>query len=172
MRALALLAFGLALLCGSAFGQNGGADPPVGRLYPVAVKVPIVEGRARDYQKFFDEAKMLGLRPVSAKARAKLDLSNEELRSLMAITGDLVDESLFFERVWRPWKLESLMESIERGGVASQAMQDKMRDLRDQWAQVILEHVRRLKSAFGEARFGVLDEFVRSGEDLFGTGNQ
>jgi hypothetical protein len=41
------------------------------------------------------------------------------------------------------------MQVAESGSV-SPAMQEKLRDFKSQWAQTILDHVQRLRAAFGE----------------------
>jgi len=148
------------------FCQTAVPDDPLASRSLVISGVPIVEGPARDYQKFFGEVKDLGSRPVSVEARSALHLTDQELRSLITITADLATESLFFRPVVRPWVFESRMEVTESGSV-SPSIHEKLRDLQNQWTQTILDHVQRLKAAFGEERFQSVDEFIHSGKSMF-----
>ncbi len=142
----------LGLLTLSGFCQTNVPDDPLASRSLVISGVPIVEGQARDYQKFFDEVKNLGSRPVSEEARSALHLTDQELRALITITADLTTESLFFRQVVRPWVYESRMEVTESGSILP-SLQEKLRDLQSQWTQTILDHAQRLKAAFGDERF-------------------
>jgi hypothetical protein len=167
MRASATpMAILLGLLTLNGFCQTALPDDPLASRSLVISRVPIVEGPGRDYQKFFDEVKDLGSRPVSVEARRALHLTDQELRSMITITADLATESLFFGPVVRPWVFESRMEVTESGSV-SPSLQEKLRDLQSQWTQTILDHAQRLKAAFGEERFQSVDEFIHSGKSMF-----
>ena len=159
----------LALFTGNVFCQTSVPDDQLaGRSLATTEGVPIVESPARDYQDFFDAVKDLGRWPLSVEARKTLHLSDQELHSLVAITADLATESLFFRQIWRPWKFESLMEIVESGSL-SPSLQEKLRDLQDQWAQKIRDHAQRLKAAIGQDRFREVDEFIHSGKSMFAT---
>jgi hypothetical protein len=54
-----------------------------------------------------------------------------------------------------------VFHGIVESGSVSPSVEEKLRDLQNQWAQTILDHVQRLKAAFGEARFQRLDEFIQ-----------
>jgi len=128
--------------------------------------VPAVIPQARDYQKFFDEVKYLGTRPLTVEARQTLHFTDQELRSLITITADLADESLFFQKIVRPCIFESRMEFTDAGAV-SPSLQQKLDDLRDEWAQRILDHANRLKVERGDERFQSVDKFIHSGKSMF-----
>lgn len=156
----------MGLLTLNGWCQTTVSDDPLGSRPLVISGVPIVEGTARDYQKFFDEVKNLGSRPLSEEARKTLHLTDQELRSLITITADLATESLFFRPFVKPWVFESRMEVTESGSI-SPPLQEKLRDLQNQWARTILDYAQRLKAAFGEERFQSVDEFIHSGKSMF-----
>lgn len=163
----ALVAVLLSGLSSNAFCQTSVPnDPLMSRSLVISDGIPIAEQTARDYQRFFSGVKDLGTLPLSDEARGSVDFSQQELRSLIAITADLADESLLLHRTWRSWKFESLMEGIESGS-ASPSIQEKMRALQDQWAQTILNHAQRLRAALGDERFREVDEFIHSGRAMF-----
>jgi hypothetical protein len=140
-------------------------DPLASRSLNIS-NVPIVDPPARDYQNFFNEVKDLGKKPLTVEARRTLRLSDQELRSLVAVTADLADESVAFHKIWRPWRFEAFMERVEGESVAP-AVEEKLRDLQKQWAQTLLEYAERLKAALGEERFRSVDEFIHSGKSMF-----
>jgi len=123
--------------------------------------LPIVEPPASAYQIFFDAVRDLGSYKVWVNARKFIDLTDTECHTLVTITKDLVAESRVFEKVAGPVSWEAFMEMVETGA-HSPAIEEKLRGFRNQWTQVILDHVRLLKAELGEARFQMLDGFIQS----------
>jgi hypothetical protein len=162
-----LTAFSFGLLACSGFCQTSIPNDPLGGRSLVISAGPILQPPAQDYENFFQNVKYFGNWPLSAEG-LRLQLTNEEIRSLVSITVDLADESLFFHRIWSEWKFESLMEVVDRGS-STRSVEEKLRDLQDQWAQKVLDHVRRLQAALGEPRFREVDEFIHSGRSMFTT---
>ncbi len=156
----------LGLLACNSFCQTSTAADPLENRSLLIAGVPAVILQARDYQKFFDEVKYLGNRPITVEARRTLHFTDQELRSLITITADLADESLFFQKIIKPWIFESRMEFTEAGTI-SPPLQQKLSDLRNEWAQRILDHAQRLRAALGEERFQSVDTFIHSGKSMF-----
>ena len=156
----------LGLLACNGFCQTSTAADPLENRSLFISGVPTVILQARDYQKFFDEVKYLGQRLITVEARRTLHFTDQELRSLITITADLADESLFFQKIIKPWIFESRMEFTEAGTI-SPCLEQKLSDLRDEWAKTILDHAHRLRAALGEERFQSVDTFIHSGKSMF-----
>jgi hypothetical protein len=150
------------LTCHGLCQTSARAGPPANPLDNLVISgVPRVEPPNRVYQNFFDEVKDLGRLPLSLEAHTSLRPTDQELRSLRTVTADLATESRFFREEVRPLMFEARMQVAESGAV-SPSLQEKLRDLENQWARTILDHVRQLKVALGEPCFQRLDKFVHS----------
>jgi hypothetical protein len=161
----------LGLLTWSGFCQTvpsrvGVPDDPLASRTLKISGMPMLEPPARDYQKFFDDVQGMRTSLLSKEARKALDLTDEELRSLADVTSDLVAAS--FQGEVKPQVFESRMEVAESGFVSA-SLEEKMRDMQNQWAKTILDHVQRLKADFGQEDFQRLDEFIHSGKPMFGS---
>ena len=118
------------------------------------------------YQNFFHQVKELGIRPLSDEAIASLDLTNQELGPLVAIASDFEAATDSFDKAIKPLIFEARMQAIESESV-SPALQKKLHDVENRRSLMILDHVRQLKTALGESRFVMLNEFLHSGKPLF-----
>lgn len=166
-----VLLFGLVAVRG--FCQTASLPPVVAHGpeaspgdYYVSDYVEVIDPTAQIYVNFFDQMRDLGQFPVSPEARASLNLTDEELKSLLTITEDLAEQHSVFIKTLEPLIFESRLEIVESDAV-SPALREKIGDLKKRWSQTILDRVQRLRTLLGESRFKSLDEFARSGEPLF-----
>jgi len=86
--------------------------------------------------------------------------------NFLKITADLAAESHVLDKEVRPLMLEARMQVVESGAV-SQPLQARLRDVEDQWARTVQDHVEQLRIAFGERRFRTLDEFIQAGRSMY-----
>lgn len=131
----------------------------------IATKLPIVEPPAGVYLKFFVEVNDLDRLPLSTDFLQTVHLSDQDLRSLFTITADLAAKSQLLAKALRPFVFEGRLE-VTQSGSTSSSLEGKLRDFQSQWSNTILDHVQRLRSAFGEQRFQELDGFIQSGKSM------
>ena len=134
--------------------------------YYISRDVEVVNPASQIYLNFFEQMEDVDKLPFSTAARTSMNLTDEELRSLLTITADLAMQSRVFAKILRPLVFESRMQVAESDTV-SPGLREKINDVKNRWSQTILGRIQRLRALLGESRFKDLDDFVHSGEDLF-----
>lgn len=87
-------------------------------------------------------------------AREAIGLTDRESRALNEVATD-------YQASLRYFVFETRLERIRTEGAPARLMQ-QMKDLESQRTQMVLNHIQQLKAAFGDARFEMLDSWVRS----------
>ena len=93
--------------------------------------------------------------------REAIGLSEQEAGALNGLAAEYESKDRSYREAVRSLKLEALFQSIE-SGQASEKLARRMRDLEDQHTQMVLGQVEKLRAAFGDSRFQVLQGFIRS----------
>ena len=88
-----------------------------------------------------------------------LGITTEEARMLRAIAADCRAKSAAIHEALKPLVLELRFAAIaEEPG--SQSVSRRYKELNRQRAQMVLDHIQALKTAFGEARFPLIETFL------------
>jgi hypothetical protein len=96
------------------------------------------------------------------KAQEAIGLTDQEANVLNAIASDCEASIREYDVSVRPLVFETRLQALASEDAPSAAAAQLLMDLDNQRNQIVLDHVRRVKAAFGDLRFLVLDEWVRS----------
>lgn len=88
-------------------------------------------------------------------------LTDQEAQVLSALAADCEAKTGPLHGAVGSLVFESRLQSAESGEVSGWLTQ-RLKDLDDRRDQIVLDHVRQLKAAFGDSRFQTLDAYVRS----------
>ena len=89
-----------------------------------------------------------------------IGLSGEESQSLNAIAFDFEAKLKSFDASARALVFEARLQLVESD--QSSAAKERLKSLDRERQDILLRHIQQLKTAFGGARFGVLDDLVQS----------
>ena len=92
--------------------------------------------------------------------REAIGLSEQEAGALNALAAEYESKDRSYREAVGSLRLEALFQSIE-SGQASEKLARRMRDLGDEHTQMVLGQ-EKLRAAFGDSRFQVLQGFIRS----------
>jgi hypothetical protein len=91
-------------------------------------------------------------------------LTDREMSDLRAIAADCITRLNALSLQHSRAVLDALFDSIEAGKDASADRDQRLKELQDQSARIVLAHVQLLKAALGDARFQEFDARLRAEE--------
>jgi hypothetical protein len=97
-------------------------------------------------------------------AREAIGLTDQETLALNEVASDCQAKLDALKPATEHLVFEGRLERIRTEGTPAWLMQ-QLKDIERQRTQTVVEHIQRLKAAFGDARFEMLDSWVRSRKD-------
>jgi hypothetical protein len=108
-----------------------------------------------------DSANGDGTARAVPKIQDVIDLSVAEVETLAKIAADCVAATGSLQEPRRELIFDSRLEFIETGK-HSETLEKKLKDLDERSDELVLNHVRQLKSALSDASFAKMDAYVRT----------
>jgi hypothetical protein len=156
--------------CSQGFCQSG-VEPPS----PVRAQTDRYESFFRQVAELRDVSGTVTLmngKPVEPNGRLAeitvttpqeaIGLTGLEANVLNAIVSDCEASIREYDVSVGPLVFETRLQALASEGGPAAAAAQLLMDLDNERNQIVLDHIRRVKAAFGDSRFSVLDEWVRS----------
>jgi hypothetical protein len=164
------IGLGLTAFWGLSFGQTANVDgspQPV----PAVAAYRVFFGQVLLFKKFPDPgAPVTSGEPVLThppnlwdNLRATVGLTDRELVILTDIAADCDAKLAPLDQAVRPLTFESRLAYVESGTIPA-ALSQRMSDLEKRRDQVVLDHLKQLKTGLSESTFKKLDDYMLSPE--------
>jgi hypothetical protein len=98
--------------------------------------------------------------PARARLHSAMDLTDKEADQLIAVSADYLSKLHAFDMTSNRSYLDARIKLAES---QSPETLEVIKSIDEQRKQIVLDHVQQLSTAFGDARFKVLDGLVRAG---------
>ena len=144
--------------CLAILGQD--APPQQGSLDPAAY-----EGFFREVSALTHGLALPRVATTPPALEGALGITTEEAQLLITVAKDCTAKSVPFSGAIREAFLQIRLATFAEEAPPESAVR-RYNELKRQQAQMVLDHVQELKTAFGESRFQLIETFVNSGRGI------